>query len=664
MNEPCTSQELIAYCLFGGIPDKRKLLKDERMHQPVRLSTVKQMKLVIARAIACSIMLLVLPSCGIPPLRHPEPGPGLPTDFNGATSSENSSQLGIEEFYNDRMLTSLIEKALFDNRELKNLNEEVQIAGNEVLARSGAYLPFISAGANAGLNRYSRFTEEGAGILDDEYLPGKHFTNPSGNFGTGLNLSWQLDIYRQLRNARDAAAQRYVAASEKRNFFVTTLIAEIAENFYRLMGQDKRLENLDQIIDLQEKSLQIAKARKEAARSTELGVLRFQAELERNYSEKLIINQAIIEAENRINFLVNRYPQRVERDSSGFYDLKIHPLSVGVPSQLLENRPDIRQAERELAAAGLDVKVARVNFYPQLVITGTVGLQSLILNHLFEPNAVLGDIAGGLVGPLINRRAIRAQYLTANRRQLQAIYSYQRVILEAFTQVINRVTKVQNFSNSIEIKKQQLKTLEAAVQFADDLFQNARIEYIDVLFVQRDLRDARVVLIDTKTEQLAAIVNTYQALGGGVSTISTPADFRGQYPYIHTVRGGENFGTISLLYYRSSRYAKALWAANKDAVPAFDRLKLGDKIIIPPVNQLDPAQIEEVPAPAPPPAEIVPGDGPAILPPVAPPPPAGAPGPFGQEGTEDAAVKATGGTKPPAASPKPATTGSNRSNHS
>ncbi len=282
-----------------------------------------------------------------------------------------------------------------------------------------------------------------------------------------------------------------------------------------------------------------------------------------------------------------------------FYDLNIHPLNVGVPSQLLQNRPDIRQAERELAAAGLDVKVARVNFFPQLVITSGVGLQSFLLNHLFEPNAVVGDIAGGLVGPLVNKRAIRAQYLTANARQLQAIYNYQRVILDAFTQVINRVTMVENYSKSIEIKKQQLKTLEAAVQFADDLFQNARIEYIDVLFAQRDLRDARVVLIDTKTEQLAAIVKTYQALGGGVFTISTPEDFHGQFPYIHTVRAGENFWTISLLYYRSSRYGKALWAANKNAVPAFDRLNVGDKILIPRVDQLDPALIEEVPAPAP-----------------------------------------------------------------
>ena len=600
------------------------------MHQRVRLSSAKQMKHVIARAIACGIMLLVLPSCGIPPLRNPEPGPGVPTDFNGATSAENSGQLAIEQFYNDRVLTSLIEKALLDNRELKVLNEDVQIAGNEVLARSGAYLPFVSVAAGAGLNRYSRFTVEGAGLLDDPYLPGKNFTNPTGNFLTGLAFTWQLDIYRQLRNARDAAAQRYIVASERRNYFVTTLVAEIAENFYRLMGLDKRLENLDQIIELQTRSLEIAKARKEAARSTELGVLRFQAELQRNYSEKLIINQAIIQGENRINFLVNRYPQRVERDSTHFYDLEIHPLSVGVPSQLLQNRPDIRQAERELAATGLDVKVARVNFFPQLVITSGVGLQSFILNHLFEPNAVVGDIAGGLVGPLVNKRAIRAQYLTANAAQLQAIYRYQRVVLEAFTQVINRMTMVENYSKSIEIKRQQLKTLEAAVLYAEDLFQNARIEYIDVLFSQRDLRDARVVMIDTKTEQLAAVVNTYQALGGGVFTIATPPDFRGQFPYIHTVRNGENFWTIALLYYRSSRYGKALWAANKNKVPDFDRLNIGDKIIIPPVKELDPALIEDVTAPARPVPDTAPPAEPANIAPLPAPPPAGVPGPFGQ----------------------------------
>ena len=145
------------------------------MNLSLRFSNAKHMKHVIARAIACGIMLLFLPSCGIPLLRRPEPGPGLPADFKGRPNAENSSQLAIEEFYNDPMLTCLIQQALASNRELKILNEDVQIAGNEVLARSGAYLPFLSLGAGAGLKRYSRFTLEGAGILDDPYLPGQSF---------------------------------------------------------------------------------------------------------------------------------------------------------------------------------------------------------------------------------------------------------------------------------------------------------------------------------------------------------------------------------------------------------------------------------------------------------------------------------------------------------
>jgi NodT family efflux transporter outer membrane factor (OMF) lipoprotein len=493
------------------------------------------MKQVIARVIACCT-LLVLPSCQIPNLHLAEPGPGLPAGFNagtssGSTSPENSAQLGIEEFYTDPMLTRLIQQALVSNRELKILEQEVQIARNEVLARQGAYLPFVGFGAGGGLNQYSTYTLDGASRNDDPYLPGKYFPNPKPDTLVGLNLSWQLDIWRQLRNARDAAQQRYISASEKRNSFVTHLVAEVAENYYRLMALDKRVENLNSIIELQEQSLKVAQAKKDAARGTELPVQRFQAEVRKNQSEKLIIQQQIIEVGNRINFLVNRFPEPVERISAGFFDLNIHSLSVGVPAQLLQNRPDIRQAERELEAAGLDVKVARSRFFPALAITGGVGFEAFNPMYLFTnpAQALVANVAGGLVAPLVNKKAIQAEYLTANARQLQSVYDYQRIILNAFTEVVNRMSMVENYSKSIEIKKQQVKSLEASVDSATKLFLNAQpgVDYIDVLFAQRDLMDARMELIETKKEQLSAIVNTYQALGGGgallpISTLQPP----------------------------------------------------------------------------------------------------------------------------------------------
>lgn len=630
------------------------------MNSDISAINPKRMRQVIARVCACGIMLLFLPACGIPALRNAEPGPLLPPTFNGQTSSESSSQLGIQEFYNDPLLLCLIDQTLTNNRELKILNEEVVIAGNEILARSGAYLPFLTAGPVVGLDRPSNRTIEGAAIREDQFLPGRYFSNPHGNYLIGANLTWQLDIYRQLRNARDAAAQRYVEAFEKRSYFVTRLVADVAEDYYELMGLDKRLENLNQIIAFLEQGLQMTRERKEFARDTELAVLRFQAEVQRNQSEKLIINQAIIEAENRINFLANRYPQRVERASDGFFDLYINKLSLGVPSQLLQNRPDIRQAERELMAAGLDVNVARANFYPQLILSGGVGLNAFNMSYLFMPQAVVGNLAAGFVGPLVNRRAIRAEYLTNSARQRQAIYDYQRTILNAFTEVINRINMVQNYSNSVEIKKQQLESLQSAVQVAFDLYFRARAEYLDVLTVQRDLRDARMALIDTKVEQLTAIVNTYQALGGG-TVWSTPEQggVLGPVTYTHTVRNGENFWTISQLYYKSGRYYEALWAANKDAISAPDQLTVGDKIVIPRLNQLDHALIPEGPEPEDPklPAALpgndpgaFPGDfgttplgEPATLPPT---PPAEAPAPFDGIEAKAADVKPTGGANP------------------
>lgn len=485
------------------------------MNHSVRPSATSTRKRAIPIAIA-SAMLLVLPSCGIPALRKPAPTAPVPETFNGGTSSENSSTLRVEEFFNDPKLVALIEQALTGNLEQKILAQDSQIAANEILARRGTYLPFVSFDAGASLNKASLFTPLGAGIRDDPYRPGQFITNPYGDFLLGANITWQLDIWRQLRNSRDAAAMRFLGTNERRNYFVTRLVSDIAENYYELLMLDKRIEILDQTIALQEQSRRAAELKKEAGRATELDVQRFQAEVRRNQSEKLIVNQQIIEVENRINFLASRYPQPVDRMTGDFIDLNLPALSLGIPSQLLQNRPDIRQTERELAATGLDVKVARANFYPRLIINGGVGYEAFNAKYLLiTPEALIYNLASDLAAPLANRKAIQAQYVTADSRQLQALYDYQRTILNAFTEVINRINKVENYGRSIELKKQQVDSLERSVNLATQLYQAARADYVDVLFAQRDLRDARVSLVETKQQQLAAIVNTYQALGGG-----------------------------------------------------------------------------------------------------------------------------------------------------
>ena len=471
--------------------------------------------------VACCAML-VLPSCCIPKLRGSRPAQAmpqsffLPESFSGENECDNSAQIAAVGFFDDPYLIGLIDQALVDNQELRILAEDIQIANNEILRRRGAFLPFLGFRSGASLDKLSEFTPLGAELNDLQTPTGGSFPNPLPNFLVAADISWQIDIWRQLRNARDAQSLRYLGTIEGRNYVVTRTVAEIAEKYYELMSLDKQLETLDQTIALQEQSLMIAQARKEAGRDTELAVQRFEAEVRKNQSQKLIIRQSIVEAENHINFLAGRFPQPVERMSVDFIDLRLTPLAVGVPSQLLQNRPDIRQAERELRAAGIDIQVARADFYPKVFITAGVGYEAFNAKYLIRtPESLIYGVAGNLVAPLINRSGIKADYFNANARQLQALYDYQRTVLNAFTEVVNRVSKVVNYSQSIEIKKQQLASLETAVDVAGQLFQNARVEYLDVLFSQRDRNEARMVLIETKQQPLAAIVSAYQALGGG-----------------------------------------------------------------------------------------------------------------------------------------------------
>ncbi|MCA9027701.1 MAG: efflux transporter outer membrane subunit [Planctomycetaceae bacterium] len=428
----------------------------------------------------------------------------------------NSSHLTWYEFFNDPLLAALIDQALVGNQELKILNEEIWIANNEVDARRGEYLPFFNLGASAGLDKASRFTRNGAVEEALEVAPGKAFPDPLPDFLVAANVSWEIDIWRKLRNARDAAAFRFLGTQDGRSYIVTRLVAEVAQSYYELLALDNQLQTLDITIQIQEQSLKVAEAKKAAGRGTELAVQRFQAEVRKNQSEKYLIEQEIIEIENKINFLLGRYPQPVERASQNYINLSVCTLNVGVPSQLLQNRPDIRQAERELQAAGLDVEVARARFYPSLDITAGLGYEAFNPRYLFvSPEALIYNVVGDLMMPVINRKAIKAAYRSANARQIQAVYEYQRAILNAYTEVVNQITKVDNYGQSIEIKKQQLAALEDSVDSANKLFQTARAEYVEVLLAQREMMEARMILIETKQKQLSALVNAYQALGGG-----------------------------------------------------------------------------------------------------------------------------------------------------
>ncbi len=225
-----------------------------------------------------------------------------------------------------------------------------------------------------------------------------------------------MDIWQKLHNAKKSAVSRYLSTVEGRNFAITNLVAEIANSYYELLALDNQLIIVNQNIALQSHALEIVKLQKEATRVTELAVRRFEAEVLKTQSLQYDIRQQITETENRINFLLARYPQTIPRSNLMFSDMVPPAVHAGLPSQLLANRPDIRQAELNLAAAKLDVKVAKAQFYPSVGISAAVGYQAFNPAYLLQtPKSVLYSLAGDLVAPLVNKNAIKA-FITARMR--------------------------------------------------------------------------------------------------------------------------------------------------------------------------------------------------------------------------------------------------------
>lgn len=446
----------------------------------------------------------------------PSSDPPLPAKYPISDGGKSSALIGWRQYFKDPNLTSLIGDALENNQELNILMQEIAESKAEVLGRKGAIFPFVSLGGSAGVDKVGKYTREGAVEEGLEIKPEKRFPDPLTNFGTSAEFEWEVDIWRKLRNERDASIKRYLATQEGRNFMVTHLVAEIAESYYELLAFDSQMAILKPMIEVQQSALRTVKLQKDAGKVTELAVKRFEAEVLKNQSHLFQVQQQITVTENRLNYLAGRYPQAIKRNASGFEHRMLSSVHSGMPAELLRNRPDVRKAELELAATGLEVKAAAARFYPSLSISAALGLQSFTLSSAFEtPASLIYGAAANVAGPLINRSAIQAAYQGASARQVSAIYAYQQAVLKAYVEVANQLSEIRNLNQSYVHKSEQVKALSDSIVIAGQLFNNARADYTEVLLTQRDALEARMDLVELKQKQLTAFVKAYKALGGG-----------------------------------------------------------------------------------------------------------------------------------------------------
>ena len=416
------------------------------------------------------------------------------------------------EFFQDPMLQKLIETALQNNQDLKITLQELAIAKSAITTKQAALLPSVTANIGAGVSKVGRYTAEGAGNVGTEITPGHNIPTVIPDLSPSLQVDWTIDLWNKLNSGKKAAVERYLASEAGQRAIKSQLVADVAENYYLLLALDYKLSVMQQYISLQKDAVRIAQIQKEADADTQLAVEKFEAELAKAQADEYLLRQSIVETENNLNLLLGRFPQTIQRTKVDFLQLPMPTTAHSLSTQLLLQRPDVIQAEHQLKAAKWDVETARKEFLPSFNISAAIGLNAFNPKYLFKlPESLAFNALGGLTAPLINKKAIQANFAQADALQIEALYNYDKTLLTAFIETSTLQSKISNIKLLQQFKQKQNDALVRAISAAQKLYLNNRATYLEVIDSERGQLDCKMELIDAKSQQLSTLIEMYSA---------------------------------------------------------------------------------------------------------------------------------------------------------
>jgi len=474
------------------------------------------MKNKIYCGLGVSFLTITLSACTTLSTELSIPDKALPARFQDQKDSASIANINWRQYFTDSLLLKLIDAAIANNIDLQTALQRIEVSRSSVKLANGALLPKVDLNVGAGIRKFGLYTMDGAGNASTEITPGQIVPEHLPDYYVGLQASWEVDIWGKLRNQRKSAVAQYLSSIEGANFVISNLIADVAISYYKLLALDNELDIIRQTVLKQQEALAVIKIQKEAGRTNELAVQQFNAQLLNTQVLEKQTLQQIAETENTINFLLGRYPQPIQRSKDVLFAEMPRAISTGIPSQLLANRPDVREAEFQIQASKFDLKAAKAAFFPNFNITASFGFQAFNPEFLFmSPASIAYSVMGTIVAPLINRNALEAQFNTAKANQLTAMYNYQKTILNGYVEVANELSKIQNLQQINSLKTQQSDILKQSVETSNELFKYARASYLEVLLAQQSALQTHLELIDVIKQQRISTVNIYKALGGG-----------------------------------------------------------------------------------------------------------------------------------------------------
>ncbi|MGV0830936.1 efflux transporter outer membrane subunit [Empedobacter brevis] len=421
-----------------------------------------------------------------------------------AKDSANVATVSWKQIFTDTQLQALINQGLQNNLDIRSALQNIAVA--EAYAKQGkaGYLPTLSVGPKYTFTENSLNTQFGALIQK----------RGQSQYEVSGNLSWEADIWGKIRSNQRASAASYLQTVEAHKAVKTQIVASIANAYYNLLALDEQKRILDKTLINREQSLETTKALKEAGSVTEVAVNQTEAQLFNVKSLLVDVENGIELNENVMSVLLGTNPQSIHRTNLASQAVN-QKLSVGVPAQLLENRPDIKAAEYGLVNAFENVNIANASFYPSLTISATGGVQGIDIDKLFSAQSLFANVIGGLAQPLLQQRKLRTQKEVALANQENALINYKSKILNASKEVSDALYTYDAATKKAEYKQKEYQLYNQAITYSEELLNYGMANYLEVITARDNGLNAELNVVDAKLSSLSSMVELYRAVGGG-----------------------------------------------------------------------------------------------------------------------------------------------------
>ena len=407
--------------------------------------------------------------------------------------------------FEDPTLDELIDLALKQNKDLQLAAAKVEeFLGRYAVARAGLF-PQVAGTATALRKNVTQYANPPWPVTAD---------NPYNDSQVFFGASWEIDFWGRLRRAKEAARADLLGTEEARRAVIMTVVTAVASAYTDLRDTDKQLEIAQGTARSREQSLKLFQLRFERGLVSKLELRQVESEYESALATVPAIQKSITQQENALSVLIGRNPGSIGRGKT-IDQLVLPAVPSGIPSQLLERRPDIRQAEQTLIAANARIGVARAAYFPNITLTGAFGVESTNLSNLFSGPAQIWNYAASVSGPIFTAGGVAGTVKAIEAQQQQALIRYQQVIQQAFREVNDALIDQAKSREQLGIQKHQLEVLRSYAQLARIRYENGYTSYLEVLDSERSLFTGELLYAQTQGALFRALLNLYRSMGGG-----------------------------------------------------------------------------------------------------------------------------------------------------